>query len=321
MRDTDYAYAVARVRSNECNLLTKQDIDSLMAAPDCDACLSRLAGKGWGGQGRRFENENAMIDAQCERMWSLISEIAPDLSVFDSLRIPNDYHNLKAAIKAFVTGQEPDRFFITPYTIEPSVITEAIKERNYSLLPEHMQTAAQDAFRTLLEQRNGQLCDIIIDKASLEASLENAKKYGGTLLELAKLSILRSNIKIAWRCSLQKRSANFIAKALAEGCSPDTAQLTAASLEGKDAVIELLHSIDSGLEKALSEEGVEGFDKACDNKRTQLLTKAKYTPLGVDPLIAYMIACENEIRNVRLIFTGKRNGIPDERIRTMLREV
>ena len=314
MRDTDYAYAVAAVRSRENGLLTRQETESMLTSPDSDACLSRLASKGWGEHGTSM-TEGKLIDSRSARLWSFIGEIVPDPAVFDFFRIPNDYHNLKAAIKAFIMSQDAERLFIEPCTVDTKLIREAVKERDYSLLPEKMRGCAEDAFRMLLEQRNGQLCDIVLDRASLEASYASAKEYGGLLLEIAKLYVLKANIKTAWRCAAQKRPQSFIKRALAvTDCAPDAEALTAAALSGCDAIIELLKSVDPELGQALSGGDIEEFGKACDIRRSRLCDSAKYTPLGSDPIVAYIVATENEIRNVRLILTGKRNGISDERI-------
>ena len=40
-----------------------------------------------------------------------------------------------------------------------------IKEKDYKALPENMQTAAEEAVEALLHSGDGQLCDIIIDRA------------------------------------------------------------------------------------------------------------------------------------------------------------
>ena len=52
-QDTDYAYAVARVRSNELKLLTEADTEQLIEAPSYDEAMQKLADSGWG------ENSNA----------------------------------------------------------------------------------------------------------------------------------------------------------------------------------------------------------------------------------------------------------------------
>ena len=48
---------------------------------------------------------------------------------------------------------------------------EIIKEKDFGKLPANMQHAAEEAYESLLHTRDGQLCDVIIDKAALEAIL------------------------------------------------------------------------------------------------------------------------------------------------------
>lgn len=47
----------------------------------------------------------------------------------------------------------------------------------------------------------------------------------------------------------------------------------------------------------------------------------KYNPFSVGPLVAYVLARENEIKTVRIILSGKQNGLPEESIRERVREM
>jgi V/A-type H+-transporting ATPase subunit C len=47
----------------------------------------------------------------------------------------------------------------------------------------------------------------------------------------------------------------------------------------------------------------------------------KYNAFSVGPLVAYVLARENEIKTVRIILTGKQNGFSDEVIRERIREM
>ena len=47
----------------------------------------------------------------------------------------------------------------------------------------------------------------------------------------------------------------------------------------------------------------------------------KYETFSVGPLLAYLVARENEIKTVRIILTGKQNGFPEEAIRERVREM
>ena len=45
-----------------------------------------------------------MLQHEEEKMWKVISEIAPDPTVFDVMSYTKIFHNLKAAIKAVCAG-------------------------------------------------------------------------------------------------------------------------------------------------------------------------------------------------------------------------
>ena len=47
MRDTDYAYCVARIRANERYLLTEKDISELLDSKSYDGALRYLLDKMW----------------------------------------------------------------------------------------------------------------------------------------------------------------------------------------------------------------------------------------------------------------------------------
>ncbi len=51
-----------------------------------------------------------------------------------------------------------------------------------------------------------------------------------------------------------------------------------------------------------------------------MLREAKMFALGPEPIIAYVMAKENEVRNVRIIMIGKKNGVATAEIAERLRE-
>ena len=107
MRDSDYAYAVARIRANELKLLTKQDMEMLLLSENCEQCLARLIDKGWGAQG---ESEAEILRSELDDAWALVDDCAPEKDAFSSLKLSNDYHNLKAALKARVAQTEWEQY-------------------------------------------------------------------------------------------------------------------------------------------------------------------------------------------------------------------
>ena len=122
------------------------------------------------------------------------------MSVFDVFLYANDYHNLKAAIKEVRMGDEYPGIFMEQGTVDVKLIREAVQTREFQNLPAAMRTPAEEAYKALLHTQDGQLCDIIIDKAALDAICAAGKSSGNEFLELyAELTVAAADIKTAVR--------------------------------------------------------------------------------------------------------------------------
>ncbi len=320
LRDTDYAYAVARVRCNELKLLTKSDLELLLSSVSVEECVKRLTDKGYGGKGASYASERELLKAESENAWELINEIAPDIAVFDSLKTANDYHNLKAITESYILGSDYTNMVVYPVTVEPETILEAIKTKNYELLPWHMRECAEKAYTVFVEARDSQLGEAIIDRACLMASAETAKGCGELLENLAQHKIFVTDIKVAMRCAITKKPLSFIDASLAPCEKLDISGLGTAAVEGAEEVLSYIERVSDEAADKLRE-GMSAFEKWSDEKLRDIIAPAKYKSLGPDALAAYLCAKELEIRSVRIILSAKRNGIDNDKVRARLREL
>lgn len=317
LKDADYAYAVARIRANEAKLLSKQDIDGLLASGSCEKCIARLADKGWGSRNGAAVSESAMLKSEYARTWELIEELAPDISVFRFITVKNDYHNLKAALKArlAVTGWEHMR--LTPCEVSSEDMSKAVSDKQFGLLPGDMPKAAEEAYEALITWVDGQMCEMILDRAALEASYAEAKKQGGLAEGLALNELFASDIKVAYRGAAMKKNAASVKKALAECPGLDTGRLAMCAAEGTGAVAEYLADTDRDAAETLGK-SLREFEILMSARQDKLLEEHKYDTLGSAPLISYIWRREREIADVRLILAGLRNGVDPETVRAML---
>ena len=73
-------------------------------------------------------------------------------------------------------------------------------------------------------------------------------------------------------------------------------------------------------ELAENEENITELEKQADNFLIRYIKKAKYITFGIEPLIAYLIAKENEVKLARIVLTGKKSHLPPEVIKERLRD-
>ncbi|MBP3729690.1 MAG: V-type ATPase subunit, partial [Lachnospiraceae bacterium] len=94
----------------------------------------------------------------------------------------------------------------------------------------------------------------------------------------------------------------------------------AAATGGKASVAEYLKATPyEALAQALTR-SMNAFECACDNLMIRRILPQKNEAIRLGPLAAYVIARESEIKSVRLLLTGKQNGLPEEIIRESLRD-
>lgn len=315
----DYIYAVARIRSKELSLLDRQDMEQLLSCKTYDECLRILADKGWGdGTGTSAE---ALLAAEENKTWALIHELTEDISAFDVLLYHTDYNNLKAAIKCIVTGAEPINVFLPGGSIKPEVMMQCVKEGDFSPLPTDMAEAADEAYHALLHTEDGQLCDVILDKACLMGVIKEGRAAKNkVLMQYAELIAATSDIKIALRACKTGKNRAFLDSALAPCATLDIDRLANAACEGMDEVFAYLFTTDYAEAADKLKESYSAFEKWCDDKVIELIKEQKAEHFTIGPLFAYVLARKNEISSVRIILSGKLNELDGEMIRQRVRD-
>ena len=321
MAKPDYIYAVARIRAKELLCFGSPAMEQLMACKTYEECLRMLNEKGW-GNGSAGQTPESLLDGERNKTWEQLRELVEDMSGFDVFLYANDYHNLKAAIKENYAPSHGADIYSSNGTIDPAVFRQAADEHDFSVLPAGMRDAAEEAMSVLRETGDGQLCDIIIDKAALNAILQAGKASGDPLLAFyAEHTVATANIKTAVRCQKTGKSLAFIQRALAECDTLDVSLLAQTAAESFEAMIEYLgRTCYSGAAEALTQ-SASAFERWCDNRLIEKIRPQKYETSTIGPLAAWLLARENEIKTVRILLSGKRNGLSDDAIRERLREM
>ena len=249
-------------------------------------------------------------------------ELRVDSSVFDVLALPKIYHNLKAAIKEVCTSYSNERAFYADDRYGRDQMVRIIQDRDFSALPEAMRQVAEEALETMLHTRDGQLCDILVDRACLDAIEAAGQKSNAKVIRAyAESFVAVTNIKIAVRAARTGKSPDFLQKALAPCKAFDVRLLAQAAFAGEDALMEYLNQ--SGYSEAAEalEQSPSAFERWCDNAQIRAIKPQKYEVCSVGPLVAYVLARQNEIKTARIILSGKANSLSDDAIRERTREM
>lgn len=320
MVSQDFTYAVSRIRMKETKLLTRKDIDRLIAQQDYPSVITALAEFGYNCE--KTKNSSDILTEELEKLWSLMEELVEDMSVFDVFRIQNDYHNLKVSVKAVYSDKTVSSMLISGGTIEGEIIYQCVKNRDYKVLPEILAQTAQKALNIILKTGDGQLCDTVIDKASLDALADiRGNSLYEVLKDYAELYIASANIKIAVRGSKLNKDLEFFRQALAECLTLNKELLAKSAAKGFDEVCAYLSKTKYKDALDYMKTSVASFEKWCDDLLIKDMKKQKSDPFTIGPLVAYIIAKQNEIKAIRLILIAKLNRLDDSKINERIREM
>lgn len=207
MAKPDYIYAVARIRAKELLCFGSPAMEQLMACKTYEECLRMLNEKGW-GNGSAGQTPESLLDGERNKTWEQLRELVEDMSVFDVFLYANDYHNLKAAIKENYAPSHGADIYSSNGTIDPAVFRQAADEHDFSVLPAGMRDAAEEAMSVLRETGDGQLCDIIIDKAALNAIFAGRQSFGRSAAGIL-CGTHRGNCQHQNRCPLPENRKIF----------------------------------------------------------------------------------------------------------------
>ena len=92
-------------------------------------------------------------------------------------------------------------------------------------------------------------------------------------------------------------------------------------MTGEEALRDYLAETDyAGGGEALAKSD-SAFERWCDNRMIETISPQKYNAFTIGPVIAWVIARQNEIKTVRIILSGKQNGLPEDSIRERVRKM
>ncbi len=325
----DYLFGSANIRTMENAIIGRERIERLLNTKTTDEAWALLAD--WGvtvvrnadGAPMREETLLGILKGSYDRL----TELAPDSNALRLWLYPYDCNNLKAAQKAFIRGIDPTSMLFDFGTLSASNIVKMVETGNYEGLPANMQECAQVAMDEYAKTKNPQVIDLIVDKACWRDMLDAAKASGEEfVIRLVKTRIDLLNTMIALRI-LRMKSGEvgkvLFADAFLEGGKLACERMTDCMAGGEDALWELLRYSDYSRfaeSFAKSDKALSTAERLADNYWMSLILENRFVPDGLEVMIGFLAAHEYEVKNLRILLSGKEAGIATATIRERIRD-
>ena len=313
------------IRIKETTLLQPQDWQQLIAADTVQQAMVILQQTTYQRYiGTDFlENFERYLDQELLVTIQELAENCPDPDVLRLAMLPYTFHNLKVLTKEDVTGRDYHHLLIEDGFHTMEELKSAIQTGG----SEHLSPKIIETIQAVREYLEGsavlQGIDIIYDRRLLHEQRRLAEKINIPPLTQAVITAIDlTNITIAARCLLQKRSRNFMAAVLVSvGSIPKEDYLAFADTSLADFIAFLKESDYQEALLPLLQEHTIDFAALAVLKDDLITQQFMGTDaLGPRPLLAFLNAKLLEIQNLRLLLVGKRSGFTEEELRERMRE-
>lgn len=314
-------YAVGRLSVIEANGLSRQKIDRLLDAKSADDARHILMEYGWPSSGTDEENALEHVDKAAK----LVLELATNENLVNVFLFKNDITNIRILVKAMSLGVEP-AVLSNSGTIEPDILQEALKEKDYSMLPDEVKQALKIIDKQLLSDSYDPMqTDILLDKAYFEYALRSLPKKEHTAIAYFVQKADTSNYAMTIRSVHMGKPFEFLKNMLLPGGKISEKQWEKA-YENPENLPVLLNRYGAKLYNAaiaayIDQKKLSAFEKQADDALLELFLPYSKKIDRNERLIGHLLMRSREAAAVRLILAGKENGFSREAILERLREL
>ncbi len=329
--ELEYAQFVAQLRVLETRLLTRNQLLRMVEAPDAETAFRLLAETEYGPAvalaGTAFNYEVALA-AELSRVFALLASRAPEAELVEVLGISYDWQNLKTALKAVLTSKEiEERHLVAAGNLSREAVLAIARGGAMSTLPAPYREPALQAARAFGASGDPQEIDLILDAARFPSIIKRAQAWGYDLFSgIASTTADLVNLRTLLRLKALQASGEALERALVPGGQIPLPKLASAFALDPEEMVQALSGYPvsdvfaAGVNALRNTGSLALYEKLMDDRLLSMTAAARYIALGPEPVIAYLMAKETEIKNLRIVFTGKINRLPENTIRERLRE-
>ncbi len=324
--DDRYVYAVAKIRALEPGLLTSQQVTRLLGM-SADELLKSLGDTDYAHLLPSTPTEyEDIIQRGRESLFYLMDKLILDPPVIEFVRARFDNYNIKMSLKAKIAESEP-RALSSYGNISISEITDIFRNESYSRLPSRFEEGIENAVESYYIDKDPGMLDIRLDKSLFDFRSDKALEANNLFLStIHKIDIDLTNIKTLMRTKWAKMEKKKFLSGLIDGGLISTKGLITIYDEAAENVWEYFrytpysNMLSEGAPEVFEKGSFLKLEKLADDVFIQFLRFTKYFTFGVEPVVAYFYAKENEFKILRMLFTGSIYGIEEDLLKERLPE-
>ena len=313
--DWRYVYQSAQVRVLEMQMLTRATFHDMANSQNFQAAADLLSSTEYSisHTGKSFTEIENVLSQRRSAVRMLFEELIIDKPLVHLFRTRDDFANLRLAVRRTLTEKPLGSDYSADGNVPTELYEEVFEQENYNLFPDYMADAVEQA--VLAYYRNKQIPDIdhAIDAAQAQYNLKQAHRLNSIfLLGLFRIQIDLTNIRTMLRLKFTESEQR---KVFLKGGFIELERLQRGIELGYEALAPLFfvtpyyRIVEASAAYLSSDKSFLKLEQQCEQHLTGFLKSTVQITTGPQPIIAYLLLKENEIRTIRLILTARKNNL------------
>jgi len=318
--DWRYAYATARCRALQSQMLSNAELLDLVNAENYTAAAELLSQTQYAlpQAGANLNDlENTLLQRRTE-LRELFKKLIIDEDIIEPLIVREDFANMRLALRRKLTEKPVGVDYSNDGSIPAEDFEKIFEEENYSPLPYHMREAIERAVLAYYQDKDIRQIDYALDYTHFKHKLSGALQLKNIfMIQLFRMQIDLNNIKTMLRLKFTESEVRDV---FIFGGYLNIRELKTAL----DADLEIVKNMFAQTPyKEIFEQGINyltennsfiKLEQKCDEHLAGFLKTTNNITAGPQPIIAYLLGKEAEIRRLRLILTAKKNELDKQLI-------
>ena len=312
--DWEYAFGAARASVLEAELLGESLLREMANSENLTVAIETLNGTEYAlDQQSNAEQINQMLLERRTEVRELFAKLMINEEIVTLIKSRSDFANMRLAIRRLVMEKPIGVDYSNDGNVPAEILEHVFEAEDYHLLPNFLQQAVEDAVLGFYQNKDIRQIDHAVDLAQAGFNLACAEKTNSMFLAgLFSTDIDLTNIRTVLRLKFVESDDRGV---FIPGGYVDLVKLIHCIGIPYETIAPLFSTtpyyglVETGVHYLTHNNSFLKLEAACDEHLMGFLKTTRQITAGPQPIIAYLLRKEHEIRMVRMILTAKRNGL------------
>jgi len=314
--DWRYTFQTAQARVLEMQMLTRAALNDMANAENFAQAADLLSPTEYAlpPAAKGAEDIETLLLARRYAVRELFANLMLDKPFVHLFKTRDDFANLRLALRRTLTDKPAGADYSDDGNVQPELFEQVFSgesSSNSAQLPGYMQQAADQATLAYYQNKDIRQIDYAIDQYQAQYNLKKAHQLKSIfLLGLFSILIDLTNIRTMLRLKFTESEQKSV---FLKGGFINLERFIHGLDLGYESMAPLFfvtpyyRIVEAGVAYLTSDNSFLKVEQQCDEFLTGFLKSTLQITAGPQPVIAYLLMKENEIRTVRLVLNAKKN--------------